>query len=94
MTARQVQALLLSELQDQLANLEVRGGAAATAVGGLRPAERVLLLARAYRHLAASGDGRAPEPIMTRVLDAVGKATGEPDDAVRLAEAFGRLAGP
>jgi hypothetical protein len=96
MTAREVQGQLVAELQQQLANLEEQRGAAvvATSVGGLTPADRVLLLARAYRHLAGSGEGRAPEGVMEQVLDAVGKEAGEPANAVQLAEAFALLAGP
>jgi hypothetical protein len=96
MTAREVQGQLLVELQQQLTNLAGQRPAAAvaTSVGGLTPAERVLLLARAYRHLAGSGEGRAPEAVMELVLDAIGKEVSEPRNAAQLAEAFDLLAGP
>jgi hypothetical protein len=96
MTAREVQGQLLDELRQQLTNLEDQRGATvmATSVGGLTPAERVLLLARAYRHLAGSGEGRAPEAVMELVVDAVGKEATEPRNAAQLAEAFDLLAGP
>lgn len=96
MTARQVQDQILSEMQDQLSSLEGQRGATvvATSVGGLTPANRVLLLARAYRHLATSGNGRAPEGVLEKILDAVGQETGEPRNAAQLAEAFQLLAGP
>jgi len=96
MTAREVQAQLLAELQQQLTSLEGQRGdsAVVTSVSGLMPAERVLLLARAYRHLAGSGEGRAPEAVMELVLDAIGKETSEPRNAEQLAAAFDLLAGP
>ena len=96
MTAREVQGELLAELQQQLGNLEGQRGASSmvTSVGGLTPAERVLLLARAYRHLAGSGEGRAPEAVMELVLNAIGKEASEPRNAAQLAEAFDLLSGP
>ncbi len=96
MTARQVQGQLLTELRQQLASLEDQRDetAVATSSGGLTPADRVLLLARAYRHLAGSGEGRAPEAVMELVLDAIGKETSEPRNAAQLAEAFDLLSGP
>ncbi|HWC37317.1 MAG TPA: hypothetical protein VG476_02255 [Acidimicrobiales bacterium] len=96
MTAREVQGQLLAELQQQLTGLDAEGGAfgPSGAEGGPTPAERVLLLARAYRHLAGSGEGRAPDGVMELVLDAIGKAASEPRDAEHLAEAFDLLAGP
>jgi hypothetical protein len=96
MTAREVQAQLLAELQQQLTGLngEREALGLSGAGGGPAPAERVLLLARAYRHLAGSGEGRAPDAVMELVLEAIGKATSEPRDAEHLAEAFDLLAGP
>jgi hypothetical protein len=94
-TAREVQGQLLAELQQQLGVLNGEGGAVGLgAEGGSTPAERVLLLAQAYRHLAGSGEGRAPDAVMELVLDAIGKAASEPRDAEHLAEAFDLLAGP
>jgi hypothetical protein len=96
MTAREVQGQLLAELRQQLTSLEGQRDdtAVTTSVAGLTPAERVLLLARAYRHLAGSGEGRAPEAVMELVLDAIGKETPEPRNAAQLAEAFDLLSGP
>jgi hypothetical protein len=95
-TAREVQGQLLVELQQQLTGPNGEGGGlgASGAEGGPTQAERVLLLARAYRHLAGSGEGRAPDAVMELVLDAIGKAASEPRDAEHLAEAFDLLAGP
>jgi hypothetical protein len=95
-TAREVQGQLLAELQQQLGALNGEGGAVGLsgAETGSTPAERVLLLAQAYRHLAGSGEGRAPDAVMELVLDAIGKAASEPRDAEHLAEAFDLLAGP
>jgi hypothetical protein len=95
-TAREVQGQILAELQQQLTSLEGQRDALGLSGsgGGQTPAERVLLLARAYRHLAGSGESRAPEPVMETVLDAIGKQTSEPRNAAQLAEAFDLLAGP
>jgi hypothetical protein len=95
-TAREVQGQILAELQQQLTSLDGQRDASgvSSSLGGLTPAERVLLLARAYRHLAGSGEGRAPEPVMDLVLDAIGNETSEPRNAAQLAEAFDLLAGP